>query len=641
MQSTRRVLAASTVGLLLIAVESLAGCLPATHAGKSYSFCDDPLPWERASEACRSTGGQLVAIGDEDENAFVLATAQAAGFGGSLFPVWIGLFGTTPGGAFAWSSGAPVSFLDWASGQPPRAGGCAGILLTGMRAGQWSVGDCATQLGYVCEHGCGDGRVAPGLAGRYLISQETRRNETASTPVIRSIGISTSGAVWTEPGCGGTRGRWRRDRKGNRRVVVKFRSADCRRAQFGVRGRRRTVVFRARVDGSCGELRGGLKLGGEHVSFTARRSACGDGITDALVGEACDGGLPEGAVCPGSPTVDAAQCLECTAACRLQPTLVPVDPGRVSLYGSGRFAVLTVPAAEYSRWRVGDVDGATLQSTTASLYRTLDDAFDFVILVDDEEDIDPDAKYYGLHAFVRNDVSGFGLSEFDASAVYGSDVRLKGVIILTLRDALAGGPSLHEIMHQWANYLGPLLPGDDGGHWGFSSVGGQLGGWQYGTLVDLGGGLYSAKGPQGHTTFGKVANGGNSLPYAPLELYLMGLIEADEVTEPIQVADNASWVDASSGTFRASGIRQVTISDVIAAVGPRVPGPEGSQRQFRGLVVLVGAEEPTQDVLATFDADVERFSRPADDGLSYLFNFWEATGGRASMQMDGLFSTLH
>ena len=104
---------------------------------------------------------------------------------------------------------------------------------------------------------------------------------------------------------------------------------------------------------------------------------------------------------------------------------------------------------------------------------------------------------------------------------------------------------------------------------------------------------------------------------------------------------DGSWVDAASGTFRASGIHQVTISDAVAAVGSRVPGPSGSQRQFRGLVVLVGAEQPTRDVLATFDGDIERFSRPADDGLSGVFNFWEATGGRASMEMDGLFQTLH
>src|SRR5262249_7972909 len=161
---------------------------------------------------------------------------------------------------------------------------------------------------------------------------------------------------------------------------------------LGVHGRRRPVVLHARVDGSCGQLRGGLKVGREHLSVTAQRSACGDGIIDAVVGEACDGGPPDGAVCPGSQSVDAAQCLECTAAGRLQPTLVPVEPGGLSLYGSGRFGVLTVPAAEYSHWRVGDVDGATLESTTASLYRTLDDAFDFVILVDDEENIDPDAK---------------------------------------------------------------------------------------------------------------------------------------------------------------------------------------------------------------------------------------------------------
>src|SRR5205823_5353661 len=83
-----------------------------------------------------------------------------------------------------------------------------------------------------------------------------------------------------------------------------------------------------------------------------------------------------------------------------------------------------------------------------------------------------------------------------------------------------------------------------------------------GTLVSLGGNKYDADGYFG-SAFGTVANGGNAVPYAPLELYLMGLVDKSAVA-PIQVAVNgsfASQADASNGIFSADSIKTVSISD--------------------------------------------------------------------------------
>ena len=88
------------------------------------------------------------------------------------------------------------------------------------------------------------------------------------------------------------------------------------------------------------------------------------------------------------------------------------------------------------------------------------------------------------------------------------------------------GPSLHELMHNWANFninttcFDPFGPGSGSydfiPHWGFSGCGGQLGGFDQSTLVGNVGGnpnQYTA-GINGHAGFGQFANGGNGLPYS-------------------------------------------------------------------------------------------------------------------------------
>ena len=102
--------------------------------------------------------------------------------------------------------------------------------------------------------------------------------------------------------------------------------------------------------------------------------------------------------------------------------------------------------------------------------------------------------------------------------------RLIGLIHFTYRDGILWGPGLHEVMHAWANYI--VDPGSRvGAHWGFSSANGQLGGFDINDLVDRGNDEYTAG------RFGTFANGGNSVPYSPIELYLAGWIGPEDVPD--------------------------------------------------------------------------------------------------------------
>jgi hypothetical protein len=53
------------------------------------------------------------------------------------------------------------------------------------------------------------------------------------------------------------------------------------------------------------------------------------------------------------------------------------------------------------------------------------------------------------------------------------------------------------------------------------------------------------------------------------------------------VADGASFEDASQEVFRASAVRNVSMADVIAQVGPRVPAVGAAQTTFRAAVVVL------------------------------------------------------
>jgi hypothetical protein len=141
-------------------------------------------------------------------------------------------------------------------------------------------------------------------------------------------------------------------------------------------------------------------------------------------------------------------------------------------------------------------------------------------------------------------VQGIGQPTYTKAAQYGSAGRLRAVIHLSMRN----GPSLHELLHAWANFI---VPTGIASHWNFSSSGGgQLGAYDGNTFTDLRGGPYQASnGRAGSTGFGTVANGGNTVPYSDLELYLMGMCAADGVPV-LHVASNPVWVDGGNGLQR-------------------------------------------------------------------------------------------
>ena len=219
-----------------------------------------------------------------------------------------------------------------------------------------------------------------------------------------------------------------------------------------------------------------------------------------------------------------------------------------------------------------------------------------------------------------------------------------GNLWLTARTYITAGPSLHELLHGFhigmtvdsaANYT---IPTSVPAHWGFSSTGGQHGGWSDGTLMALGGNAYKAQAPAAIAPFaslsgfGTFANGGNSIPYSNLELWTMGLI-SDAELKPIQVAENA--VTSGSGTFTATAITTYTPAQIIARTLPAGRPSTLTPRAFRALVVVAttSATLPAE-TLNALNSDIEQFTMRSIPTIpSTGYNFWTATGMRATMRI--------
>ena len=313
-------------------------------------------------------------------------------------------------------------------------------------------------------------------------------------------------------------------------------------------------------------------------------------------------------------------------------TIVEYDAPTFVAQHDDRVVVMGVPG----RLRTDRIDFEALARVFFTHY---EDAFDYLMVLSNlpEHGDSQHYTYFGIHLSVRNDVEGTGKSRYSRNRELGSAGRLNAILHFPMNWALLGGPSLHEILHSWANYT---IPTAAGGHWGFSSANGQLGGFDRANLVEHGGGRYSAG------DFGLVANGGNSVPYSPIELYFAGLIPPSEVPELWVAEDGAglkdasgNWVYADSGDqiFTASKVSTWSIERIVAEHGARVPDSSQSQKEFRAALIL--AVDPLNPArpggLDDLSEAVRIFTHAGSDERA-SFNFWEATGGRATLTMDGL-----
>jgi hypothetical protein len=248
----------------------------------------------------------------------------------------------------------------------------------------------------------------------------------------------------------------------------------------------------------------------------------------------------------------------------------------------------------------------------------------------------PDQPPSALNATARRPEQGVGDAPVCFCLPNGPPFH-RGWVFLPTKEDLVAGRFMHEFAHFWGAHLkGPpaLKTQNDryDGHWGFSSVGGLLGGWDPESFESVGDGVYRARvAPTGRPS--------NRSAYAPLELYLMGLVGAEAVP-PIQVAVGAidlGEADDGRWMFSAQRIETVTIGDIIAWNGQRRPSAEESRKVFSVALVVLADHKMSDAEWDFYERAMDFLEADADRRLADFFpvddypgqhDFWELLTSR-------------
>lgn len=242
----------------------------------------------------------------------------------------------------------------------------------------------------------------------------------------------------------------------------------------------------------------------------------------------------------------------------------------------------------------GSLNSMPRQLIAKEFFRLHKDEYDFLVIFSNFNFAMPHSETVAFYTGVKNDTQGIGERIFDNSSLYGSSSKLQGTIDMGSIDNLVMDPLdpefestldtiSHEMMHRWAAHVkfkdgsgdpsGALL-GKDGSHWSFLlNTDASL---MYGnTWRDNGDGTFTSIKARKY--------------YSPLDLYLMGFIDKSEVPQMllIESPDIDPTRSSEVGVTISGTPRYISIDDIIAAEGERIPGPAESQKSFKTAFIFI------------------------------------------------------
>ena len=133
-----------------------------TYGGHFYLLTDGVVTWAGAQAQAQALGGHVVTINDAAEQAWLLQTFSRFGH------QWIGMTDQAVEGTWRWISGEPVTYTNWAGGQPQSHGSYDWAYLNNV-TGQWSAQPEGAYFRAVLEFESvdGDGDGIPDALDRY------------------------------------------------------------------------------------------------------------------------------------------------------------------------------------------------------------------------------------------------------------------------------------------------------------------------------------------------------------------------------------------------------------------------------------------------------------------------------------------
>ncbi len=296
-------------------------------------------------------------------------------------------------------------------------------------------------------------------------------------------------------------------------------------------------------------------------------------------------------------------------------------------------------------------DPQYIMDVTQSIYEVVEDDYDVIVFVGNAET--STASYLGQANEISNNTEGLGARIWSTAECHGSkDGRLRGTITLpsiaSLWDEEYGSSAtlVHEFLHLWAG--ADILPvfedfnGDiNGGHWGVTSVNGQLGGFSLKSLETIDDGVY-------RTNYFSAIGSNPDTYLSELELYLMGVLPASEVPDTIvfrgvtklnenNTCEEYGYESWDGNCFRAIEQTSVSIDDIIEVFGER---PYEGELGISMLVVAVSEEPLTSSEWSRLDKHISRFAdtKQRDDLCKEYWdqchNMWSASDGKIRIDMN-------
>ena len=267
------------------------------------------------------------------------------------------------------------------------------------------------------------------------------------------------------------------------------------------------------------------------------------------------------------------------------------------------------------------------------VYDHFPDAFDFLLVMPSGALYDPVefAQRENVPYFVlaKNEIQHVGLPVVDDTAKFGSDGRLRGAVYHSF-----GSPAImeHELGHAWGiNYgssLGLVGNASEGGvnlsHWDEASdINSVM--QEFVFADDVVGHLVA----NGDGTYRVVPQAPDAEAFAPLDLYLMGLIPPEEVP-PVHKLVHPDFSDPSRVT--AEEVETITIQQLMAAEGgPRIPDDTASPKSFTAAFIAI-SDRPFSPAEYDFFSAMAEYLASTAAAKEYVTPFYAATGGHATLE---------
>ncbi len=290
-------------------------------------------------------------------------------------------------------------------------------------------------------------------------------------------------------------------------------------------------------------------------------------------------------------------------------------------------------AGNYDKKLVDNSFNAAARAVVAQeFYANHPDSYDFLVVFSSFEFETGDAVAF--HVGVSNDIQGIGVPQFDNSALFGSNGKLQSYIDMAAISRYEVNPIrpefdftldtlAHEVLHRWASRVRYLddqgavrddLLGRDNAHWNFfldSDASVEYGhDWQ-----DNGDGTFSAVSARKF--------------YSPLDLYLMGFYNKDQVPAMTLLqsptTEFSRYGTPSPGARVSATTEIIDVDQIIAHEGARVPAATDAQKEFRfAFIYLTAPDETVSDRTLLNLNDIRR---------SFADRFAILTGGQGIAQI--------